>query len=203
VPINWPWRRVLGDAPHVGAGRAGDPEVEDLGLPAVGHEHVGGLEIAMDDAAVVRVLHGGGQLDREGDPIRDRQLLRAGVVGQRRARDQFHHEMRRRGAVPLREGVDLRDAGMLQPAEHLGFVLEAAEDLGMTIAAPQHFDRHRAARPVLLRGIDDAHAAGAQGVQHEEGTETRARLQRPVHGRHVEGGDALGIEEVLVRKIER
>ena len=63
------------------------------------------------------------------DAIGDRQLLRARVVGHRRAGDQLHHEMRRRRAVARMERVDLRDARMLQPAEHLGLVLEPAEDL--------------------------------------------------------------------------
>ena len=67
--------------------------------------------------------------------------------------------------------VHLRDAGMLQPPEHFGLVLEPAEDLRMAETAPQHFDRDGAPRPILLCRIDDAHAAGADGVQHQKAAE--------------------------------
>ena len=92
---------------------------------------------------------------------------------------------------------------MLQPAEHLGFVLEPAEDVRMTETAPEHFDRDRAARPILLRRIDDAHAAGAERVQHEKAAEAGAGLERAVDGGHVERRDLLGIEEVVVGDVER
>ena len=111
---------------------------------------------------------------------------RARVVGQRRAGDQLHHQMRWNGTVARMKGVDLRDARMLQPAEHLGFVLEAPEDVGMAEAAAEHFDRDRASRPILLRRVHDAHAAGPERVQHQKAAEVRAGLQRAVDRRHVE-----------------
>ena len=43
-------RGLNGHPLDVGAGRPRDPEVEDLRLAAVGDEHVGRLEIAVDDA---------------------------------------------------------------------------------------------------------------------------------------------------------
>ncbi len=87
---------------HVRAGRAGDPEIEDLRLAGVRHEHVRRLEIAVDDPALVRVLHRIGELDDEPDAVGDRQPLRSRVVGHRRAGDQLHHEMRRSRAVARR-----------------------------------------------------------------------------------------------------
>ena len=65
----------------------------------------------------------------------------------------------------------------------------------MAVAAPQHFDRHRAARAILLRGVDDAHAAGADRVQHEKAAEAGAWLQRAVDRRHVERRNAFRIEK--------
>jgi hypothetical protein len=54
--------RGLNRDAQVAADRARDAEIEDLRLAAFGDEHVRGLEIAMDDAAIVRVLHGLGHL---------------------------------------------------------------------------------------------------------------------------------------------
>ena len=59
------------------------------------------------------------------------QLVRAGVVHQRRAADELHREVRLRpGAGVGGAGlVDLRDAGMLQARQRLGFALEAPQQL--------------------------------------------------------------------------
>ena len=74
----------------------------------------------------------------------------------------------------------------------------------MAEAAPEHLDGHRAARPILLRRVDDAHAAGAERVQHEKGPpRCRAGLQRTVDRRHVERRNAVGIEKLLVGHVER
>ena len=50
--------RLDRDALHVGARRARDAEIEDLRLAAFCDQDVGRLQIAVDDAALVRVLHG-------------------------------------------------------------------------------------------------------------------------------------------------
>ncbi len=178
--------RMNGQPLHVGAGRARNAEVEDLRLAAFGDEHVGRFEIAVNDAAIVGVLHSVGELDDQGGARGDRQPLRAGVIGQRWTGDELHHEMRRRRAIARVERVHLRDARVLEPAEHFRFVLEPAQDLRMTKPAPEHFDRDRAAR-----------------VEHVKIPEARAGLERTVGRRHIERGDERGIEEVLVGTVER
>ena len=58
-------------------GGLGDSEVDDLGHGAVavqGHEDVGGLEIAVNDALLVGVAHGRADVEKEGE------ALQAGVV---------------------------------------------------------------------------------------------------------------------------
>ena len=156
----------------------------------------------MDDSTVVRVLHGVRELDHQFHAIVDRELVRADVVGDRRSRDQLHDKMRRRVAIACRERVDLSNAGVLQAAEHLGLLLEAAEDLGMMETAPQDLDRDRTARPILLGGVDDTHAARSQRVEHEEVPEPGAGLQGAVNRGHIQRRDALGIEEVGVGRVE-
>ena len=188
---------------HVGAGRTRNAEVEDFRLAAFGDQHVGRFEIAVDDAALVGVLHGVGQLDDQGGAPGDRQPLRTSVIGQRRTGDEFHHEMGRRRAIAHVERVHLCNARVLEPAEHFRFVLEPAEDLRMTKPAPEDFDRHRAARSILLRRVDHAHAARAERMEHVKIAEACAGLERTVGGRHIERRDVSGIEEVVVRNVER
>ena len=75
--------------------------------------------------------------------------------------DQFHGEKRlnaetRVGAASL---VDLRDAGMLQPAQRLRLLLEAAQHLGAGPGGLDHFERDTAPGLVLLGLVDRAHSA--------------------------------------------
>ena len=86
-------RGLNGHPLDVSAGRPRNPEVEDLGLATVGDEHVGRLEIAVDDATVVRVLHGVGQLDDQADAWHARTRLAKRRDGHHRA-----HAGRRCGA---------------------------------------------------------------------------------------------------------
>ena len=92
---------------------------------------------------------------------------------------------------------------MLQTSEHLGFLFEAPQNFRVTVSASQHLDRDGTARSILLRRVDDAHAAGAERPQHEKAPETRARLEWPVERGHVERGNLLRIEKAVVRRVER
>ena len=75
VPIAIPvcvsfWLSLLSRA------RAGDAEVGDQRVP-VGHHHVFGLDVAMDDALRVRVAERVGDFERDLDRVVDRELLLA------------------------------------------------------------------------------------------------------------------------------
>ena len=59
-----------GGRAQVGVGGAGDAEVEHLGLAGLVHQDVAGLEVAVDDALVVGVLH------RVADPRQQLQRVR-------------------------------------------------------------------------------------------------------------------------------
>ena len=56
----------------------------------------------------------------------------------------------------------------------------------MPESSPQHLDRDRAPWAILLRRVDDAHAARSDRVEHEKVPEHRAGLQRAIDRRHVE-----------------
>ena len=119
-----------GRGQQVGVGGAGHAEVEHLRLAGLVHQDVGGLEVAVDDALVVGVLH------RVAHPRQQLQAGRrasaavaAGVLVQGQAADELHGEERL--AVLGQPGlVDLGDAGVVQPAEDLRLVGEALEQRG-------------------------------------------------------------------------
>ena len=105
---------------QVGLRRAREAEVEHLRLARLGDEDVGRLQVAVDDAALVRVLHGVGDSATSRALPRSSSLLRD-VVVERAAAHQLHREVGLRTEARVGDArlVDLRDAGMLQAAEEL------------------------------------------------------------------------------------
>jgi hypothetical protein len=86
------WRRVFRRhgpdererGPRLQAGgvqEAGHAEIEQLHGAAGTHEDVRRLEVAVHDAAVMCVLHGGATVAKQGQPAGEGQLERPGIVG--------------------------------------------------------------------------------------------------------------------------
>jgi hypothetical protein len=157
----------------------------------------------MDDPPIVRVLHGVAKRDGQLDPLVDGQCLSPAVLGDRRSADELHHQMGWRCLVAGVEREDLRDSRMLQLAEQVGFARKSLQELRMPVAAPQHFDRDRALGSVLLRRVDDAHAARADRSQHEERTERRPGCQRSIDCGRIQAGEARRVKEAFVRDVKR
>jgi hypothetical protein len=147
-----------GDGGEVGG--AGDAEVDDLGAVG-GEDHVGGLEIPVDDAGGVdglqRLGHPGDQSSCGGGG--EGPVLGDGVV-QRRSGDVG-------GGQPGLVGVGVRvDHGDGVEAVHAArgghFLLEAfAEGLVLGVLAVHELDRHRGAGGRASQ-VDPAHAARAE-----------------------------------------
>ena len=118
----------------------------------------------MDDPALVRVMHRVADLDHQLQPLPRVQLVLIGILDQRLAVDQFHCEERLHAEAGIRAArlVDLRDAGMLQPAKRLRLLLEPAQHLGAGPGGLNHLERDSAPRLVLLGLVDRAHPALAQ-----------------------------------------
>ncbi len=98
--------------------------------------------------------------------------------------------------------VDLGNSGVLQPGEHLRFVLEAAQQRGGDAAATHNLKCHGAAGPILLCQVDVAHASLAQ--QAHDGVRTQAgqvAIGRIMYRRGLlvreaaDGGDGFGLVE--------
>src|SRR5690606_37310057 len=93
-----------------GSGRGRDAEVYDLRVwTAVDlvHQQVARLEVAMDHALLVGVLHALADLDEQRQALRQRQRVLLAVVRDRRAVDVLHREER----VAVGRGVGVVDPG--------------------------------------------------------------------------------------------
>ena len=162
--------------------RLREPEVEHLHRAVAADLDVGGLQIAMHDAQVVRGL------ERFGDLPGDRQRLgdrHRSALDQRRkivALDQLHHQ--RADAVRFLEAVDVRDVGVIERCEHLGFAGEAGQALGVLgEVLRQDLDGDVAVEPGVARAVDLPHASLTELGGDLVRTESRAGGQR--HRRNV------------------
>ena len=145
----------------------------------------------MEDAAVVRVLHGpGDRLDvRRGPPGLERPAL-ADHLPQAPALDQPHREVHH--ALGVADVVDRHDVVVLELRQRLGLVAESR--LGPAVArdgriAPpfrlDQLERDQPAGVALERPVDDPHAAGAKPLQNDVIAEGPA--DGPIHLRRVAG----------------
>jgi hypothetical protein len=137
-------------------------EVEKLHAPGRRDLHVRGLQVAVDDAILVRRLQCFGDLLR----IRERFLEWKGTGSDLRvealAFDEFHDE-----EVPpgnFLEGVNRRDARVVQRGERLRFPFEAKPSLFIFEELfRQDLDRDVSREPRVPRPIDLSHPARAEG----------------------------------------
>ena len=109
---------------QVRVGGPGHAEVEDFGLARFVHQDVGRLEVAVDDAVLVRVLHSVADAGREVEAGGRIEVAAAGVGVERYAVDELHGEV---GAAVVGHagGVDLRDARVVQAAQDVRLPGEA------------------------------------------------------------------------------
>jgi hypothetical protein len=82
--------------PQVLRRRARDAEVEHLRRPVLVDEDVRRLQVAVDHALLVRVVHGAAHLREQLDAARRAQPGRVGVLRERPAEDELHREERLR-----------------------------------------------------------------------------------------------------------
>jgi hypothetical protein len=143
VPMNWrnsvksvlsvrrPWHRLR------------DAEVDDLGhrLAIVKRDqHVRGLDVAVQDALLVRVLHGLAHLDEELQSLARREVALVAVLRDRDAAHELHHEVRPAGLG--RAAVEhLGDVGVVHQRQRLAFGFEPRDDLARVHAELDDLER--------------------------------------------------------------
>ena len=129
------------------------------------HLHVGRLQIAMDHAFFVRRFQRLRDLSGNLQRLLDRQRAFGNALGQRLARNQFHHQIIH--AAGLLEAMDRRDVGMIQCRQHARFALKAGQPLGIVRKARgKDLDGDLTPQLDVARFIDFAHAARAQQGNH-------------------------------------
>ena len=144
-------------------------EVEDLDHAGRRDLDVRGLQVAMDDPALVRGVETVGNLPRDAGRGR-----RSGPIGAA-ARDvllegfpfdQFQDQRAHPGAVGAHgvfDPVDGADVGMIERGEHPGLALEAGQPLRIAHEERrQDLDRHVAPEPGVVGAVDLAHPAFAE-----------------------------------------
>ena len=167
------------DRPLAHAQRAGDAEVDDLGLAhvAVRQDDVVRRHIPMDDPQPVRRVESVGDPSLQDPDFGERQRPGRQAFGQRRTVDEFHRKVR-----PQDVGIDRNNEitdnrfvhqivqyGGLAPEqlEHLRIVRELGED---------HLDRHEVVGLNIESAINFAHASlGDQLLDFINAVEPRSR----------------------------
>jgi hypothetical protein len=122
----------------------------------------------MDDAMLMRVLHGFTDLNHQCQALAGIETLRIGVFDQRLAVNEFHGEERlnSKPGIGTARLVDLRDAGVMKTTECLGFQFEAPEHLRAGPSGPDHFQRDVATRLILFYLVYRPHPALAEQADY-------------------------------------
>ena len=149
-------------AGRTGGGRdLGQAEVENLGVSALGHENVCGLDVAVDDSFRVGCIERIGNLDGE----REDQLCfhwpACDAVLQRQAVQKLHDDEWL--PVLLSDFMDGADVGMVECGGCLCFALKTGECLRIfRNFIGQKLQSNKAAELDVLGFINHAHAAAAE-----------------------------------------
>ena len=147
----------------VAGGAAREPEVGEHGAAVVVDEHVVGLEVAVDDAGVVRVLEPESHLSQVAPRGRAVERTLVEDVPQGSALDERHGDEDDVGGHD--EVVDGEDVGVVEPGEGLRLELEALEERAVVLQRRgQRLERDLAAERLLDGAVDDGHAAGAEAL---------------------------------------
>ena len=165
-----------------GIGHARDAEIDDAradGTVVVGDEDVGGLQVAVDHAAAVRVLDGIADPHHELDARPHRERARPHEIRHRQTRHVRHREPR--PAVGALAGVEhAGDARMIERCDRLLLRHEAGARGWRSQRIAQHLDGHQAAYRLLLPAEEHlTEAALAERMeQHVAARAARARGER-------------------------
>jgi hypothetical protein len=155
----------------------GEAEVEHLDLPRAEQEHVLGLQVAVDDALLVRRGQPARDLEGDLDGLAGRQRAVLQALAQRLALQQLHRRVHR--ALLAAEIVDREDVGVRERSDGLRLPLEAPERVRVLGEIPREdLDRDLPVEPRVPRAEDDAHPALAELGEDLVGSEPGPGVDR-------------------------
>ncbi len=139
----------------------GEAEVQDLRLPAIGHEDVGRLDVAMDDVLRVRGIERVRNLDPQLDELLGSERPPGDAMLQRLPFEELHHD---KGLTRvLVDVVDRADVRVIQRRRGARLALKAFERLTVVREiAGEELQRDLPAKLHVFTLVDDPHAAATE-----------------------------------------
>ena len=176
------------------AGQGGDPEVHQA-RPVRAQDDVGGLQVTVEDALVVRVVQRGGQ-----GPERAQRLgqghgaVREALV-QRLALGQLHHQAKEAARGVLAEAHHLHDGRMAQGGERFRFAYEEGPVVGLSGRLHDLERRLDAFAQGGVDAIDGPHGALPQQGVHDPVRDAISLTQHAgVYGRTASISEAVRVQ---------
>jgi hypothetical protein len=152
--------RLAGDA---GRGNLGQAEIQNLGVLALGHKNVGGLDVAVNNTLRMRGVQPIGNLNGKGEQSFCIERFPRNQMFQRRPVQKLHGDERL--LAVLADLVDGADIGMIESRRGTRLATKPLQGLGVAQQfIRQEFQRHGAAQIGVLSLVDNAHAAAAKRI---------------------------------------
>ncbi len=117
-------------------------------------QHIGRLDVAVNDSLLVRVLDGVAKVGEQLQALAGGELVLIAKLGDGHALDQLHHEVGAAGVGGARV-KNLGDVGVIHERQRLPLGLEARQHLTAVHPRLEELQCHLAAHRLLLLGHED------------------------------------------------
>lgn len=180
-----------GVAGEFGADVFGETEIEDLDAAVGFHHHVGGFQIAVNDASLVGCGQRAGERGANFDNSFNGHSVRRNHLIERLAFDELHGQ--KMDAIAFFDGKNGDDVRVIQRSDDARFALETSQAVGIVRHfGGQDFESYVALKLGVGGAVDLAHASCADGGGDLVVGESAADQREP-----------LGIERIVIGTCRR